>query len=44
MNRAAVEVAAKRLNVFERFLSLWVGACMIVGVVLGKLLPASSIV
>jgi ACR3 family arsenite transporter len=41
MKRATVEVAAKRLNVFERFLSLWVAACMIVGVVLGKLLPAS---
>ena len=25
----------KRLNVFERYLSLWVGLCMVVGVVLG---------
>jgi len=41
MNRAAVEVVAKRLNVFERFLTLWVGACMIVGVIFGKLMPAS---
>lgn len=30
---------AKRLDFFERYLSLWVLACMIVGVALGKLLP-----
>ena len=30
---------AKRLNFFERYLSLWVLVCMIVGVALGKLLP-----
>jgi len=30
----------KRLNVFERWLSLWVVLCMVVGVALGKLLPA----
>jgi len=29
----------KRLNVFERYLSLWVGLCMVVGVGIGKLLP-----
>ncbi len=29
----------KRLNFFERYLSLWVLACMVVGVGLGKLLP-----
>jgi len=29
----------KRLNFFERYLSLWVLGCMIVGVALGKLLP-----
>ena len=29
----------KRLNFFERYLSLWVLVCMIVGVGLGKLLP-----
>jgi ACR3 family arsenite transporter len=29
----------KRLNVFERYLSLWVGLCMVVGVVLGKAIP-----
>lgn len=29
----------KRLNAFERYLSLWVGACMVVGVLIGKMLP-----
>jgi ACR3 family arsenite transporter len=41
MSSGIVEAAAKRLNVFEKYLSLWVGACMIVGVIVGKLLPAS---
>src|SRR5436190_4094613 len=31
--------SAKRLNFFERYLSLWVGGCMLVGVLLGKLVP-----
>jgi ACR3 family arsenite transporter len=30
---------AKRLDFFERYLSLWVLGCMVVGVTLGKLLP-----
>lgn len=34
-------VSQKRLNIFERYLSLWVGACMVVGVILGKLMPNS---
>ncbi|MGZ5429360.1 MAG: ACR3 family arsenite efflux transporter, partial [Thermoanaerobaculia bacterium] len=29
----------RRLNVFERYLTLWVGLCMVAGVTLGKLLP-----
>jgi ACR3 family arsenite efflux pump ArsB len=29
----------KRLNVFERYLSLWVGLCIVVGVVLGLTAP-----
>jgi ACR3 family arsenite transporter len=33
--------AAKRMNVFERYLSLWVALCMAVGLVLGKALPSS---
>jgi ACR3 family arsenite transporter len=30
----------KRLNLFERYLTLWVGICMVVGVAIGKLMPA----
>ena len=30
----------KRLNYFERYLTVWVGLCMIVGVLTGKVLPA----
>ena len=37
--RPAVPSPAKRLNVFERFLSLWVALCMVAGVLLGKLMP-----
>jgi ACR3 family arsenite transporter len=31
--------ARKRLNVFERYLTVWVAACMVAGVALGKTLP-----
>ena len=31
--------AAKRLGIFERYLSLWVGLCMLVGVLLGRAAP-----
>ncbi len=34
--------SAKRLNVFERYLTLWVGLCMIAGLVLGKGLPGAT--
>lgn len=34
-------VAPKRLNYFERYLTVWVGLCMIVGVLAGKALPDS---
>ena len=30
----------KQLNIFERWLSIWVALCMVVGVALGKLFPA----
>lgn len=33
------EVSAKRLNVFERWLTVWVGLCMVTGVALGRLAP-----
>jgi len=31
--------APKRLNPFERYLSLWVGLCMVAGLAIGKLAP-----
>ena len=35
----AVRDTPKRLNVFERYLTVWVGLCMLGGVVLGKVVP-----
>ncbi len=32
----------RRLNFFERYLSLWVAICMVVGVVLGRSLPQAT--
>src|SRR5512146_1424697 len=40
MQQAAIVTERKRLNVFERYLSLWVGACMVAGILLGKFVPA----
>jgi ACR3 family arsenite transporter len=37
--RAMTAPSAKRLDFFERYLSLWVLACMLVGVSMGQLLP-----
>src|SRR5512137_660055 len=39
MQQTPPETTRKRLNFFERYLSLWVAACMVVGVLIGKLLP-----
>jgi ACR3 family arsenite transporter len=39
MAEKTTEITEKKLNYFERYLSVWVGACMIVGLFLGKLLP-----
>jgi ACR3 family arsenite transporter len=39
--RPGPQAPAKRLNFFERYLTLWVAACMAVGVGVGKLLPAA---
>lgn len=38
-----MSTTAKRLDFFERYLSLWVLACMVVGVALGKLLPGVTV-
>ena len=35
----AETASPKRLNFFERYLTLWVAACMVVGIGIGKLLP-----
>ena len=34
-------MSEKRLNIFERYLSLWVALCMIVGVLIGKAAPGA---
>ncbi len=41
MDHTAVntQAARKRLNLFERYLTLWVGICMLIGVLLGKIMP-----
>ncbi len=41
MEKTAIgtQTAQKRLNLFERYLTLWVGACMLVGVLVGKVMP-----
>ena len=39
---APVLAGAKRLEFFERYLTLWVFACMLVGVAFGKLLPGAT--
>jgi len=36
---AAPVAEPKRLNLFERYLSLWVGLCMVVGVMIGRAAP-----
>jgi len=36
---AAQDVESKQLNVFEKYLTLWVALCIIGGIVLGKLAP-----
>jgi ACR3 family arsenite transporter len=39
MNTMREESDSRRLNVFERYLTLWVGVCMVVGIAMGKFLP-----
>jgi len=37
--RASVGDKSKKLNLFERYLSLWVGGCMVAGIIIGRTLP-----
>ncbi|MDB6056470.1 MAG: hypothetical protein JWO95_314, partial [Verrucomicrobiales bacterium] len=37
--KAGQPIEAKRLGFFERYLTIWVLVCMVVGVVFGKALP-----
>ncbi|MCC6486826.1 MAG: ACR3 family arsenite efflux transporter [Candidatus Hydrogenedentes bacterium] len=37
----SLRVSSKRMNFFERYLSLWVLVCMAVGILLGKLVPGA---
>jgi ACR3 family arsenite transporter len=39
LNAAPAAQQPKRLNLFERYLTLWVALCMIVGIALGKAVP-----
>jgi ACR3 family arsenite transporter len=40
VNTEAKAVAPKRLNLFERYLTVWVGLCMVAGLILGRFAPA----
>lgn len=33
-------MAEKRLDFFERYLSVWVGLCIVIGIILGKMFPS----
>lgn len=32
-------IESKKMNIFERYLSVWVGLCMIIGVIIGRIFP-----
>ncbi len=38
-DRAPAQPAMKRLNLFERYLTLWVGLCMVAGILIGQWAP-----
>ena len=39
LTQTSVDPAIKRLNLFERYLTIWVGLCMIAGVAVGTWVP-----
>jgi len=39
---APVETRRKRLGIFERYLTLWVGLCMVAGVLIGRAAPGMT--
>jgi len=41
MDAALAPILPKRLNLFERYLTVWVGLCMVAGIVLGQSAPAA---
>lgn len=38
--KKVTKTQAKEMSFFDRYLTLWVGLCMIIGVLIGKLMPA----
>lgn len=38
-HKKSQELDTKKLNVFEKYLTIWVGLCIIAGIVLGKIAP-----
>jgi arsenite transporter len=40
LTSTAIQPVPKRLNLFERYLTIWVGLCMVAGVALGKWAPS----
>ncbi len=41
MDAALAPILPKRLNLFEIYLTVWVGLCMVAGIVLGQSAPAA---
>jgi len=41
MDAALAPILPKRLNLFERYLTVWVGLCMVAGIILGQSAPAA---
>jgi arsenite transporter len=40
LTSTSVRASVKRLNLFERYLTIWVGLCMVAGVAIGKWAPS----